>query len=65
MKTTSAQKRTTTRRVHSTKQSKMPPSIQTNELGVLLEEIKNYICSLTQAHEQLNQSLKPVTERNS
>jgi chromosome segregation ATPase len=62
MKTTSAPKRTS-RKSSFTPPVKKMPSIRTNELSALLEEIKNYISSLTEAHEQLNQSLDEILSK--
>lgn len=60
MKKTTTQKRSTAKRGDLTSRKQTEPSIRTNELGTLLEEIKNYISSLTEAHEQLHASLEGI-----
>ncbi len=63
MKTASTQKRATAKKPAFSSQAQKAPSIRTNELGTLLEEIKNYISELRQAHEQLNRSLEGILNK--
>ena len=60
MRTTSTRKRAPAKKTTPIARAKEAPSIRTDELGALLEEIKNYISELTRAHEQLNQSLEGI-----
>jgi chromosome segregation ATPase len=63
MKTASAQKKVTAKKPSLTSRAQKAPSIRANELSVLLEEIKNYISELTQAHEQLNRSMEGIINK--
>lgn len=63
MKTASTQKRAISKKSSFASRAQKAPSIRTNELGRLLEEIKNYISELTQAHEQLNLSLERMLNK--
>lgn len=63
MKTASTQKRATGKKSTFASRAQKAPSIRTNGLGRLLEEIKNYISELTQAHEQLNRSLETILNK--
>jgi chromosome segregation ATPase len=60
MRTTSTQKRATAKKSPLAARAEEGPFIRANELGALLEEIKNYISELTRAHEQLNHSLEGI-----
>lgn len=59
----STQKKATAKQSTVAPRPQAAPSIRTNELGALLEEIKNYISELTRAHEQLNQSLEDILSK--